>query len=455
MPNTKAQETPYVIREIIVAGNTKTNLDVILRECPFSINDTITAIQLKNYIEKYESNLSKTSLFNFVTITYQPDSVYADIIVNVEERWYFWPYPILEHAERNLTTFLNNMDMNKINYGLAADIYNLRGKNETLRLKFRLGYKEHYSLSFQKNGCGLQKNSSLRFKIEMFRQKSSEYSIVNNKPLYISDDANYIKKDFNIGINYGYRPELNYVFNFGINYKNSVFKDSILFSNHTTSGDEFKSSFLNPYFVFNYDSRNNKIYPVKGVQINLYYGENRSLSDITGAYSTFGLYSQYNKQIAKTRVSFRSEFTYLFMKDYEHKPIVFSNKLEFCRNFWIRGYELFYFVGNEMIGFQNTIGIKISDFKIHRIASFLPGEFSKTYSRIYLDIFFDICRVQSWNNEDLALNPMNDKLLYSGGLAVNLETYYDRLLSIYVAYIGYSGKTGIFVNYKTPLDKLF
>jgi len=455
LPAAMAQETNYIIRDIIVSGNSKTDINIVLRECPVSINDSIAIVQLNKCLEKFESNLSKTSLFNFVFVNYQQDSGYVDILVNLEERWYFWPYPILEHAERNLSTFIHNLDMNKINYGVAADIYNLRGKNETLKLKLRLGYKEHYSLTYQKNGFGQHKNSYLRLKMELFRQKSSEYSVINNIPLYVSDNDIYIKKDFNFGINYGYRPELSYVFNFGINYKCSVFENILFFSDIITSGDELKSSYINPYFIFNYDSRNNKIYPVKGVLINLHYGENRSINDITGAYSTFGLYTQYNQQIAKSRFSFRSEFTYLIMRDYQHKPILFNNKLEFCRNFWIRGYELFYFVGNEMIGFQNTVGIKISDFKIHRIATFLPDEFSKTYSRIYLDLFYDVCRIQSWNNEDSEQNPMNDKLLYSAGIAINLETYYDRLLSIYVAYIGYSGKTGIFVNYKTPIDKLF
>jgi len=85
----------------------------------------------------------------------------------------------------------------------------------------------------------------------------------------------------------------------------------------------------------------------------------------------------------------------------------------------------------------------------------LPKEFSKSYSRIFVDLFFDISRAESWNNSDELNNPMCEKWIYSTGIGLNLETYYDRLFQIYVAYISFSGKTGIFVNYKTPIYKLY
>ncbi|HOZ29836.1 MAG TPA: BamA/TamA family outer membrane protein [Bacteroidales bacterium] len=450
-----AQFSYFVVREFNVTGNTKTELSVIMRESTLNVNDTLTLLQINKLLEEFRDNLIKTSLFNFVNIDHTFDSVYVDIQVKVEERWYFWPYPILEHAERNLSTFIHNHDFNKINYGVAADIYNINGTNAMVKLKARFGYKEHFLLAFHKIGLGQKKNSSVKIQVELFRQKATEYDVANNIPLYVSNEDVYISHCFLSGINYSYRPELNYVFNFGMKYKYSVYKDSLFFADFLNSGNELRTSYFNPYFNFSFDSRNNKLYPVKGVLMDLYYGENRSLSSETGSYTTLGINVQYNKQIIKSVFSIRSELSYFYLKDYGQKPVLFKDILEFSRNFWIRGYELYYLIGQQSFGYQNTIGVKISDFKIHRLASFLPDKISKTYSRIYFDFFFDICYVQSWNDEFAKLNPMNDKLLFSTGMAINLETYYDRLLSIYVAYLGYSSKTGIFVNYKTPLYKLF
>jgi len=450
-----AQSSTLIVRDIIVAGNEKTELSVVMRESPMNVGDSVTLVQLQGKIQEFNENLIKTSLFNFVNIDYTIDSIFVDLQVKLEERWYFWIYPILEQAERNLSTFLSSPDRDKINYGIAADIYNINGRNETLKLKFRLGYKEHYLIAFHKNGFGQNRNSSVKIQTELFRQKSSEYDVLDNSPVYISDYNKYIINCFISGANYCYRPELNYFFSFGLKYKYSVFKKNIFFSNISLSGDEMKTEYLIPHISFHYDSRNSKLYPVKGLLVDVYCGENTSLREETGSFTTMGCNIQYNKQISESIFSLRSELSYYLFYDYKQKPVLLKDKLDFCRNFWIRGYELYYLVGSHIVGWQNTLGVKISDFKIHRIAKFLPSEFSKTYSRIYLDVFFDMCYVKSENNAFGQLNPMNDKLLYSTGIAINLETYYDRLFSIYVAYMGYSGKSGIFVNYKTPINKLF
>ncbi len=453
--NLNAGENSFIVRDIIITGNNKTKEAVILRECPFNKSDTITLVEAEELLGIFNNNLIKTSLFNFVNTSYITSSDSIDILVSVEERWYLWPYPILEYADRNLSSYIYNRDFTKLNYGLAFDIYNFRGQNDLLKFKIRSGYKEHYSVAWHKNATGPRRKSGVNIQADYFRQKSTEYKVEGNKPVFISDDKIYLRKIFNAGINYIYRPGLEAFFNVGLRYQNSVFENNLLFPELNTPEPGYKSNYLKPYLYFKFDSRDNKVYPVDGLLIEAFAGYNQSLESETASFFIFNVNAKFNRQIANSRFSFHTEPSYSLMKPIGEAPVLFDNKLEFSHDFWIRGYEYFYFFSPGFFNSQNTISYKISDFKIHNLPSFLPDEFSKTYTRVYLDAFFDYAYSWLWNEEDPAVNPMSGKSVFSSGLGVSFETYYDRLLQIYVAYVGYSAKTGIFVNYKTPIYKLY
>jgi outer membrane protein assembly factor BamA len=450
-----AQQSKLFVADFVITGNEITKESVILRECPFVLADTIESAEIESLLQKFTENLIKTSLFNFVDINYLRKNDTVSINISVQERWYLWPYPIIENADRNLSSYLYNREFARINYGLAFDWLNFGGQNDILRFKVRMGYKEQYSIAFFKNAITKNRKSGINFQVDYFRQKSTEYSIENNKPIYVLDDVIYQRKLFSAGVNYVLRPNLDYYFNFGVKFKNTEFENRLLFAEIDTANQEFTSKYLQPYFYFRYDSRDNKVYPINGFFVGFFSGYNHSLKKETGSFALFSINMQYNKQIAASRFSFRIEPSYAIMTPIENSPILFDNRLEFSRDFWIRGYEYYYFSSPHFFNLQNTFSFKLRDFKIHNLPSFLPLEFSKTYTRIYLDAFVDIAHSGVWEDENLAANPMNGKWIYSVGAGISFETYYDRLLQIYVAYLGYSAKTGIFVNYKTPIYKLY
>ena len=48
----------------------------------------------------------------------------------------------------------NYEDWSKINYGIMLDWQNFRGANESIKLKFRKGYKEHYNITYISRSLG-------------------------------------------------------------------------------------------------------------------------------------------------------------------------------------------------------------------------------------------------------------------------------------------------------------
>ena len=144
-----------VIHDIKIKGNDVTHESVILRELIFTVGDTVPKMELIPSLQRSRENLLNLALFNFVYLNV--DHLGAnriDVIIEVTERWYIWPVPILEYADRNFDTFIQNRDWDKINYGVWLKWNNFRGRNELLTGKLRLGYVKEYALSYTKPNLG-------------------------------------------------------------------------------------------------------------------------------------------------------------------------------------------------------------------------------------------------------------------------------------------------------------
>ena len=147
-----------IVRSIDISGNRITRGPIILRELTFAEGDTVPANELPEIFARSEDNLMNTSLFNFVTLSNDTEGNDLKVHIEVTERWYIWPIPIFEHAERNLPSWLRNPEFSKLNYGVQVNWNNFRGRRELIELKLRFGYKEQYAFSILYPGS--EKSSS-------------------------------------------------------------------------------------------------------------------------------------------------------------------------------------------------------------------------------------------------------------------------------------------------------
>ena len=225
-----AQERYLHIADITISGNEKTKPQTILREFRCKAGDSLPEDNLESELRNFADNLHRLMLFNNIEVSSsQADCTDAITVnVNVVERWYYWVYPILEIADRNLTSYFHYKDYRKINYGVAFDWLNFRGRNEMLNFKLRLGYKEHYAVSYQKPNIGRNRRSGVWAKVEYFRQKKDIASIAECKPVYAENENVYIRRMFDAGIGYVFRPSVNYDFSLSLAYQNIISRDTLL-----------------------------------------------------------------------------------------------------------------------------------------------------------------------------------------------------------------------------------
>ena len=118
------------ISNICIQGNKTTKNSVILREIPMKVGSYISVEGLEHKIQQSLENLKNTSLFNDVTITYEPDTITNKTILcmleehilqnpthNIGEEILFCTLKIYVIIEKslNLSIFKRNLISLKLN----------------------------------------------------------------------------------------------------------------------------------------------------------------------------------------------------------------------------------------------------------------------------------------------------------------------------------------------------
>jgi len=134
--------------QIVLIGNKITKPRIIYRELTFKAGDTISLKDISLRIKRSEENLHNTSLFNSVKITWLQEKNKVNFYILVTERWYVFPLPIFEIAERNFNVWWETKDFSRVIYGGTLNWYNFRGRNEVLAVTARLGYTQRLSFYY-------------------------------------------------------------------------------------------------------------------------------------------------------------------------------------------------------------------------------------------------------------------------------------------------------------------
>ena len=124
IPFTTYSQEVFKVNSIEIEGNNVTKKTTVLRELSFQIGDSLTLEKFNEKLKQSELHISSQWLFNFVDIVPSYNQNEIDVNIEVVERWYVWPYPILEISERNFNVFWDSLqnsnytDFSKLNYGI-------------------------------------------------------------------------------------------------------------------------------------------------------------------------------------------------------------------------------------------------------------------------------------------------------------------------------------------------
>ena len=132
----ESADTLLTVSAIVIEGNLTTKDYVILREMKLQPGELITHASL----DHDEKRIYSLGLFNKVELDVKPEGKEAVVVVQVDERWYIFPYPIIGIRYR---------DFNKLYYGAGFVHTNFRGRNEKLYLSAALGFDRWVVMTYR------------------------------------------------------------------------------------------------------------------------------------------------------------------------------------------------------------------------------------------------------------------------------------------------------------------
>ena len=428
---TNLEDIPFdslSIDRIFIIGNKRTKERIIRRELDFTDGDRITTSGLKERIKKNEEKLTNTSLFQVVKISLvEINNDRVDVIIRLVERWYIFPIPVLELADRNFNDWWKNQnaDFSRIEWGLKLYLYNMRGRNETLRLQGQFGFTKRFKISYEFPYIDKKQRFGLGFMFDYKQNKNTYYQTVDNILVFLDSD-HWLREQYIGDVTTTYRKGFYSTHKFGASYYNTEANDTIVGLNPNYFGEEGKTQqrFFSLYYSFVNDKRDIAAYPLRGSYFVGSISKNGlGIYDDINNIQLSALYYKYIDIGKHFYLTGNVGGQYLTPAD---QPYNIYNRMGIGR-FTLRGYELYVIEGPLFL--QNQWTFKKLLFKIDKnLSSAIPiRSLSQFYLALYAKTYFDLGYIEGYPNNELNRR-LTDQLLYSGGLGVDLVTIYDLVL---------------------------
>jgi outer membrane protein assembly factor BamA len=439
-----------VINDILIQGNKVTREDVITRELLFSVGDTVLKMELLPFLQRSKDNLLNLALFNFVhfRVTHLEENR-IDVNVEVIERWYIWPVPILEYADRNFSTFIKNRDWDKINYGLWLRWSNFTGRNDLLTGKIRLGYIKEYSLAYSFPNLGKNQQHGVSAGFNMNQQNEVYIATRHNKPVEYRPLDKPAQVRLNSFAKYTYRRKYFTTHTLELQYYDYQVTDSVAIvnSNYLGEGSDRLNYFVATY-NFNYDIRDSKVYPLEGFNIKI-RAEQIGLGLIENfAYPSFRLTGvlMYHQKLANRFYFYNASKVRYSTK--KRLPHLLNQGLGYRE--YLSGYEDYVIDGTDYVISKYNLkfqAIKPSSFTLPLLGM---KQFNKVHYALYFNAFVDAGYVN--NTFPDPTNTMVNNWQFSAGVGFDFVTYYDLVFRVDYAINRYK-EHGFFIHVETPFAR--
>jgi outer membrane protein assembly factor BamA len=423
-----AQESDLVIlRKIFLHGNTRTKDRIILRELDIKEGDTLRFALSDTILKINRNRVYNTRLFNEVKLMLLPDSgQYKSLLIEVTERWYIFPIPIFELADRSFNEWWYNQNrkLNRINYGISFADKNFRGRKEELRLTVQGGFTTKLGVGYTIPYLNKKQTLGLDIETNYDQNKQVSFQTFENKQVFIKDQ-DLMRERLRLGVTVFLRKSFFGTHSFSLKYIGTRVADTVIRLNPNYFNNSANNQrYMQLGYHFKYDKRDVQSYAQKGYLIDFNVTQNGLSSSDDIHFASFNLAFAQFKPLGRN-------FYFASLtkgKFYTSDKVPYYNMMALgYYQDYVRGYDL-YVVDAQSFALQRfTFRKKLLEKEI--VAnSFLPiKQFSKVPLAIYLNTYYDVAYAYSATafpgNQYLS-----NEMLRGGGIGVDIVTYYDSVI---------------------------
>ena len=428
-------EEQVFIDSISVAGNEKTKAAIILREMSLREGDTVAVDHLSRAIEQSEQMILNTGLFNRASISFKAwegATGRVHLLVTVEETWFVYPIPIFELADRNFNVWWveQNRSLKRTNYGMDFAHINVSGRNDRLKASLKYGYTRRYSLSYTLPYVNEARTLGLSAEAIFLRNREVNYQTQENKQAFFEREDAFMLDRFTVNLGAVYRPAIQTYHRFNLRFhQNRVGKEIAqdLNPRFFLNGRHLQR-FAALRYQFFYENRDVAPYPWKGSLLSaelekegLGVWKDRNGLTLTAAY---GHYFPFGERWslgmeARGKVSLvRSQQPYR-----ENRALGFGDSN-------LRGFEYYIIDGLDMGMLKSSLKFRFWDSGIN-FGKLMPiSAFRNMPFRLHLTFNSDFGYVNSPHAAVELDNFLNNRLLWGGGIGLDIVLFYDKVIRI-------------------------
>lgn len=434
------QSSILTIRDIFITGNKITKSYIVAREIPMEENGKYTIATILSNLTRSKQNLINTGLFIDATVDFTNwvnDSI--DLVVDVKERWYYFPVPYFKPVDRNFNVWINeyNASLARVNYGIKLIGNNVSGRNDKLNIWLITGYSRQVLLNYTAPYLDRSLRNGMSFDFQFSQNKEINYNTVSNKQVFYKDPSRFVTEKFRFGLGYSYRTGYIRKHNVRLSYNINKINDSIVALNPLYFGNGQKAvRYPELFYQYQYFDVNYIPYPLTGSQWEFSFtkrGINKKMNlwEFSGGAGRFWeLFPKYYLALQGT-----ATLKLPFNQPYFNQQILGYNEK------FMRGLE--FYVVDGVIGGLSKLTLRREIWR----PTLKTGLKSRSYGaipfRFYAKVYGDLGYVYS--KTVMSANPLNNRLLYSGGAGIDMLSIYD--LTLFLEYsFNQLGEKGLFLQ---------
>lgn len=416
------------LRNIVITGNKRTKDYIIRREMAIKPGDSIIIPSLTNRLEEMRKNIYNTTLF--VTVKVEPILINAfdyDIIVTVKERFYIFPLPQFQLADRSFNEWLGKYkgNLSRVNYGIKFVDYNVSGRKDQFRLNIVNGYTRNISAAYNAPYSNAKLTNGFYVEAGFAQSKEIAYRTDYYNNFEYFKTGGFVRNYWYINGGYTIRKAIKWTQILSAGYSHIRVSDSIVSKNYNPGYFNHSSSsqsFVDLSYTAQYSDVNNILYPLKGTSgfISL---RKRGLG-LTGGINMFLVQGEFDKYIALgkkwyTGVQFTGNVKLPFRQAFVNQRELGDNSM------FLRGLDYYTIDG---VAFMMTkVNVKKEIFNFIIPTFFKSKTYNKIPFKIYARVFTDFGYVYS---SEKPVSRLNNRLLSTAGIGLDILTIYDFRLRL-------------------------